>query len=190
MPNVGSPGAAAVGGPFATTDYIDWPVSVTVANSGTIPQGSAIFRDNTQISGAPGNVGPDGSPNPSNNSDIGILGNSANASSTSPIIGIYQGPTITNSTGASQTYTIYVRKRGYGLVLATAKTAGTAVVVGGTLIGEPGTDQFVLQGAFAYGKTIGIATATGAVVTNGATIIAVPGSGQTNTLINAHINCV
>jgi hypothetical protein len=183
MPVSGT-GNAGVGPPFAETEFVDWVGTITLANGVTFAQGQTVFRDATQIAGAPGTVGTSAQ---ASLSDIVIMGNSANAAATSCIYGVYQGPAFTNSTGQPVTYTLLFRRQGYGVVLATAKTAGTAVTVGGVLIGEPGTDQYVLQGAAAYNKTVGTAQATGAAVTNGATIITVPGSGQTNTLVNANI---
>lgn len=186
MPLLGT-GNPSVGAPFAMCEYEDWGCTVVIPASGSIPQGSVLYRDSTALVGESGQMGTSA---PATLSDICVLGNSANAAAGSPAYGVYQGPTITNpSSTATLTVTILVRRRGQGVVLATAKTAGTAVTVNGSLIGEPGTDQFTLQGAAALNKTIGVAAATGAVTALGASLIAVPGSGQTNTLINAFIDC-
>lgn len=181
MPTLSGPGNAAVGAPFAETEFIDYVASITLANGASLPQGSTVYRDVTQICGAPGQVGTSST---ASNSDIVVLGSSANAGRA---YGVYQGQTITNNSGATQTYVLLFRKVGYGLVYATAKAAGTAITVGANLIGEPTTDQYVIAGAFATGKEIGMALATGSATAPGASIIAVPGSSQTNALVNADI---
>ncbi len=182
MPLLGT-GNAAVGAPFAETEFIDWVASITLANGASLLTGQTVIRDVTQISGAPGEVGTSAQ---ASNSDIVVVpvaGTGANA----PAFGVYQGPAITNNTGAAQTYTLLFRRQGYGVVLASAKLAGVAVKVGDSLITESGTDSLVISGAAVLNKTVGTAMATGAVTAYGASIIAVPGSGATTTLINADI---
>jgi hypothetical protein len=104
------------------------------------------------------------------------------------VYGVYQGPPITNNTGATQVYAIEALQFGYGQVLAGAVTAGTAVTVDGALI-ISSSNAFATQGSAAINVYVGKAAPTGAVVAHGATIISVPGSGNTQLLINAYIDC-
>ena len=181
MPTMSGPGNAAIGAPFALCEFVDFVAQISLANGASLPQGSIAYRDVTQLVGIAGQVGTSAT---STESDQVVLGSSANAGR---LYGVYQGPTITNNSGATQVYTLLWRKTGAGVLYATAKNGGTAVTVGANMIGEPTTDQYAVVGAFATGKEIGMAIATGAVVAPGGSIIVVPGSGQTNALINCDI---
>ena len=171
-------GNANVTGPNASGEYFDVGCVLSLANGATCAQGQVLCVDVTKKVGQ--------SPVETANSgfaDQVVLPSSGNAG---PVYGVYQGAAFTNNTGSTQNYIIDVRQEGAGVVSAEAKTAGTAVTVGGALILN-GTDAFPIQGSAALGVRVGYATATGAVSTKGATIIAVPGSGTTVTVINAYI---
>lgn len=155
----------------ATPDIETTVVTLTVANGTTIAAGQVLCRDVTQIPGSAG-------------ADIVVLPSSGNAGIP---IAVYQGPAFTNNTGAAATYDVEAQTWGWGIVSAEAKTGGTAVKVGDTLILN-GTDNAPISGSAALNVTIGQVLATGGVTAKGATVITVPGSGSTVQAVNAYIN--
>lgn len=173
-------GNANLTGPNASGEYIYKSAVLSLANAAVCAQGQVLCIDTTKKVGQ--------SPAETANSGFGDQVVLPTATGAGKVFGVYQGPTITNSTGATQNYEVSLLVKGAGVVLAQAKTAGTAVTVGGILALDSTPTLYPIQNAtFDYQRTVGMATATGAVVTSGATIIAVPGSGQTITLINAYL---
>jgi hypothetical protein len=173
-----TPGAI-VDGPSADTDLAIFAAGqVTLANAATLLQGQVLCKDVTKVQGANFST-------PANSlCDQLVKPSSANAGL---IFGVYQGPTITNSTGSTQTYTIDCLQHGYGLVSAQAKFGGVAVKVGDSLILN-GTDDAPISGTAALNLTVGMAVATAAVTAKAATIIATPGSGATVQSVQCDIN--
>lgn len=163
-------GATSPRGFNFTPDIDVTVVTITLANGASLLQGQVVCRDMTQIPSAAG-------------ADIAVKPSSTNAGFP---IGVYQGATITNNTGVSQTYDLEVQVWGWGVVSAQAKFGGVAVKVGDSLILN-GTDDAPISGTAALNVKIGQAVATGAVTAKAATIITVPGSGATVALVNCFI---
>ena len=155
-------------------EFMDFSGVVSVANAGTILQGQVFAYDATNV------------PN-SSGADKLVIPTSGNAGK---FWGAYQGPLITNSTGATQLYTIQIRVKGYGVVLCTvtaSSTGSSAITVGGFLIIGPNGTAIpnAYAGSAAAGVTVGIALATGTHTTYGATIAAA--STAATPLVNALI---
>jgi hypothetical protein len=159
-------GQTGAGPPFAETEYIDFAAQITLAAAATLALGATVCRDITQLVGI---AGQSGASNTQNLPDVVVVPSSANAGRT---YGVYQGPSITNLTGQSVAYFLAFRRKGVGLVLATAVTAGTAVTVGSNLISQPTTSNQVIVGAFATGKEIGMVIALQINTTNSTAITA------------------
>ena len=189
MPVFGT-GNAAVGAPFAETEFEDWTGTITIA-TGTISalgQGQVVYRDVTQISGAPGQVGTSSQ---ATLSDI-VTNGVNNVGTNSPVYGVYQGPSISTA----GTYTLLFRRRGYGLTAVTTKPLGVTVAVGASLIiGEPSVDNLaVVCNTQLYLSTvlnsyIGVACATAlgtAATSYGALLMSVPPVSNYTQLVNTH----
>lgn len=174
MATITAPGAI-LDGLYARTEGTTWEALITLANGATLNQGQVVSRDQTALVGN-FQATPQG--------DVVVVPSNTNA--VAPV-GVYVGATFTNSTGASQQYKITLQREGVCQVRAQAKTAGTAVTVGSTLILN-GTDDAPISGTAALGVTIGVVLATGAVTAKGGTIIAVPGSGATTQLVTCDVN--
>jgi hypothetical protein len=157
-------------------EFLDWDAHMTIPASGTLATGQCLARDCTLF---PSTAGADGCVLPTN-------------ASAGPIMGVYQGPAIVNpSSTATLGVDVVLRQHGYGVALAAAVTAGTAVTVGG-LLNMQAANNSAIQAATLLGVLstyVGIALATGSVTAKGSTLITVPGSGQTNLLVNCYINC-
>lgn len=174
-------GSANLTGPNASGEYIYKAAILTLAAAAVCAQGQVLCIDTTKKVGQ--------SPAETANSGFGDQIVLPTATGAGKVFGVYQGATITNSAAVAQTYEVQVLVKGAGVVLAQAKAAGTAVVVGGILALDSTPTLYPIQNStFDFQRTLGMATATGAVVTSGATIIAVPGSNQTITLINAYLS--
>ncbi len=163
-----------VDGPNAAWDTADTFCQITLADTAVLAQGDPVSLYT-------GSLGP--------NAAVPVCEQVvlATATGAGPVFGVYQGATITNSTGASKTYTIQVRRSGYGVVNATAVTAGTAVNVGSNLIVSSAQIP-AIAGTAAPFVTVGVALATGTSVAPGTALIPVPGSGSTTVLVNAYID--
>ncbi len=171
-------GSAALTGPNSSGEYEYGACILTLANGTSCVQGQVVCIDVTAKVGR--------SPAETANSGFGdqvVLPSSANAGIA---FGVYQGQTISNTSGATQTYEIMALQAGAGVVSAQAKTAGTTVKVGDTLILN-GTDNAPISGTAALNVKIGMVTATGAVTAKAGVIIAVPGSGATVQLVNCYV---
>jgi len=147
-------------------EFIDMYCVLTLANSATCAQGQVLVRDVTKIAGTAG-------------ADMVVLPTSANGG---PVYGVYQGPSFTNSSGASATYPITVRVFGIGVVSASGQ-APAAVNVGDNLIVNS-SQLASIKGTAAISSQVGVALATGAVTSKGAQLIA---SGANFLLVNAAI---
>lgn len=164
-------------GPYASWATKDDFVWFTIPTSGTLNQGQPVVLDVTQLG-----------PNAATAQAEYCLPNS-NANSTQLCIGVYQGASVTNSSGSvTKKVLIQVRQTGYGVVYAGAIAAGVAVTVGGALSLDA-THDFAVQtaAAVAGGAMVGYALATGSTTAKGGSLIAVPGSGSTTLLVNAFI---
>lgn len=102
-------------------------------------------------------------------------------------VGVYQPNNINEAPNKFEV--IRVLDRGRGLVQVTAKTAGTAVLVGDVLINDttPGNNLLSGHNTRTAGNIVGYAVATSAAVASGNSIVAVPGSGATTQLINGFV---
>ncbi|MDE2102025.1 MAG: hypothetical protein KGL39_32565 [Patescibacteria group bacterium] len=157
-------GSAAVGGPFAETEYAFRAAQITLANGATLATGQVVCRDLTKISG--GSLG--GSTGSTNSvTDQVVLPTSADAGLP---YGVYQDAAITNSTGQTQTYTLKFLWLGYGQVLATSPAAGNKVNVDSVLVISADQIQCLASTA-ALGVTIGQALATGVSVNPGTQLL-------------------
>ena len=158
-------------------EFMDTTVTYSLANAGTILQGQVFCYDATNV------------PN-SSGADKLVIPTSGNAGK---FWGAYQGPLITNNTGATFVYTLTLRQQGYGVVLCSTVTASStgssAITVGAFLIiGANGTTiPNAYAGSAAAGVTVGQALATGTHTSYGATILAgsTAATGVVNTLITA-----
>jgi len=170
----------------AQTDPLDIIALISLAPGGSLTQGQPLCADITRIPNiqpalsvfpVPNPVIPLGSYLSVNPRQAGlttqvtnldlietvVLPTSANAG---PLVGVYQGPTITNpATAATAFFPIDLRVMGYGLVLAGALTAGVAVATNGQLVittFPSAANAFATQvakAAIAPGTNVGICTA-------------------------------
>jgi hypothetical protein len=189
---VGEPGQA---GPFAGTTSFRRTGTYSIPASGTLKRGQPLCRDITQLSGffsTRGGGAPAANvPTSGGQSDILVLPTSANAGA---CFGVYQGPDIVNpSSTTALVVPVQCMKMGYGVVLAGALAAGTAITVG-LIIAEVPTQTFAVADPGTGTRTqLGIVLAT--VLANGTlvsapagSIIAVPGSGNAQLLVMCDID--
>jgi len=148
-------------------EFADIDCVLTLANNATCAQGQVLLRDCTKIPGSAG-------------ADMVVL--PTNTNGVTPY-GVYQGAAFTNTSGASATYQITVRKWGQGVVLA--QGAGGAVNVDSPLIVN-NSQLGAIAGSAALNANVGMALATGATTTKGSQLIANLGAAA---LVNAHIDC-
>lgn len=132
-------------------------VGYSIAASGTLAQGTPICRDLTQLPGGflPQDQQPSKLFQNARVSDRGVLATSGNAGD---LIGIYQGPSITNSGSVASIYEIVCKFQGLGRVLAGAVASGTAVTIGSALI-ITSSNIFATVGSRAIGTAIGLVAA-------------------------------
>jgi hypothetical protein len=147
-------GQAAAGAPFAESEYVDFSAQITLAAGDSLLTGQVVCRDVTQVVGVAGQVGTSAT---SSLPDVVVFPSNANAGRT---YGVYQGPTVANSSSAAITFVTTFRRKGIGVVLATGVSGGTAVTVGATLVAQPASSDEVIVGSFATGKLVGMAVAT------------------------------
>jgi hypothetical protein len=152
----------------ADAAYVD--VVVQLASGAVCTTGQVLCRDVTNIPSATA-------------ADQCVLPTSANAG---PVMGAYQGPAITNSTGATATYTIQLQVGGWGSVFAGTNATPTRVTVGSNLV-VTSSNLYATVGAYAVNTEIGVALATG---TNTAVGANLTGASSGNTaVVNCYINC-
>lgn len=143
--------------------------TVTLAAAAVCATGQALCRDVTSI---PSTTGADACVLPT-------------ATGAGPLMGVYQGATITNSTAAPVTYTIQLQILGWGQVFAGTNASVVRVAVGSNLVITTAT-LYATVGTYTVNNQIGVATATGAAVNVGTNIT---GASAGNTaLVNAFIN--
>lgn len=131
----------------------DIQVGISLANNAVLAQGTPLCRDLTQLPGgyAPQDVNPSRLFQNARVSDRGVLATSANAGD---LLGLYQGPSYTNTTGAAQIYVATCKFQGLGRVLAGAIAAGTAITIGAKLV-ISSSNIFATVGTRAFGTAIG-----------------------------------
>lgn len=157
--------------------------------TGNLTVGMPLFYDVTDAAQFNGNIGGQYgstalSPAVVPSGGNFLLSTNANAGANPLMIGIYQpdNPSDVPAKGAPVKFVVL----GRCVASAAAKTAGTAVTVGGVLTIDT-TQTSLLAVAAAIRIFAGIALATKTFLTSGTTIIAVPGSGTTTALVNAAI---
>jgi hypothetical protein len=128
-------------------------VGISLANNAVLAQGTPISRDLTQLPGgyAPLDIQPSKLFQNARVSDRGVLATSANAGD---LLGVYQGATYTNTSGATQIYVATCKFQGLGRVLAGAISSGTAVTIGAKLV-VSSSNIFATVGSRAIGTAVG-----------------------------------
>jgi len=149
-------------------EFMDMYVQLTLANGASCVTGQGVKRDLTQLASAAG----------ADRVVLPTVTASGGSATQGQVVGVYQGPSFTNNSGASAIYPITVRTFGLGVVNA---TSGANLAVGLPVIWTTGaTAVGAAAGAQPSGSSVGIALPTGANIT--------PGALLSTGLINCAIN--